>query len=166
MTIRPAARAMAALIVVASAVIVSGAAAVMPAPPLELRAGDGSTTRLADLKGRVVLIDFWASWCGPCRASFPALDALYRELHDRGLEVLAINLDQQRSRADAFLAAYPHAMTVLFDPAGESPEAFKVRAMPTSVLVDRAGNIRFTHTGYTKKTVDGYRREIETLLKE
>ena len=137
-----------------------------PAPAVALPAADGTITRLADLRGKVVLVDFWASWCAPCKASFPALDGLYRELHDRGFEVLAINVDERRRDADAFLAGRSPAMTVLFDPKGASPRLFNVRAMPSSALIDRAGNIRFTHEGYTSKTLDSYRRELATLLAE
>ena len=150
----------------ASVVIPARPSAVGPAPALELPTIDGTVKRLADLRGKVVLVDFWASWCVPCRASFPALDGLHRELRDRGLEVLAVNVDEDRRDAARFLAGRSPAMTVLFDPNGTSPAAYKVRVMPTSVLVDRAGNIRFTHEGYTKKTFDSYRREIATLLAE
>ena len=142
------------------------ASADRPAPPVELPARDGTVTRLVDLRGHVVLVDFWASWCAPCKASFPALDGLYRELHDRGLEVLAINVDERRRDADAFLAGRSPAMTVLFDPKGASPRLFNVRAMPSSALIDRAGNIRFTHEGYSSKTLDSFRRELATLLTE
>jgi thiol-disulfide isomerase/thioredoxin len=148
------------------AVVPVRAVADRPAPKLELPAIDGTVTRLSDLRGTVVLIDFWASWCIPCKASVPALDGLYRELHDRGLQVLAVNVDENRRNADRFLAGRSPAMTVLFDPQGATPAAFAVRAMPTSALIDRAGNIRFTHEGYTNKTLEIYRREIATLLAE
>jgi cytochrome c biogenesis protein CcmG, thiol:disulfide interchange protein DsbE len=142
------------------------AAAGRPAPEIALPAADGAITRLADLRGKVVLVDFWASWCAPCKVSFPALDGLYRDLHDRGFEVLAINVDQRRRDADAFLSGRSPAMTVLFDPKGASPRLFNVRAMPSSALIDRAGTIRFTHEGYTSKTLERYRRELATLLAE
>src|SRR6267378_6758103 len=81
-----------------------------PAPNVTLQDGKGVVVRLADYKGKVVLIDFWASWCIPCNTSFPALDALSREYQPRGLEVLAVNLDERRRDADTFLAARPHTM--------------------------------------------------------
>ena len=119
------------------------------APDVSLQTEQGAQVRLASFKGKVVLIDFWASWCVPCKTSFPALDALYREFEPRGLEVLAVNLDERRQDADEFLSARPHLMRVLFDPSGEAPKAFGVKGMPTSFLIDRAGVIRFTHMGYS-----------------
>ncbi|MGE5360591.1 MAG: TlpA family protein disulfide reductase [Bacteroidales bacterium] len=136
------------------------------APDLRLPTAAGSTLALSDLRGEVILVDFWASWCAPCQASFPALSDLHAELHDRGFEVVAVNVDERRDDADAFLAARPHAMPVVFDPAGDAPSAFGVSAMPTSFLLDRDGRVRFVHVGYTSKTIDAYRREIDGLLAE
>jgi thiol-disulfide isomerase/thioredoxin len=142
------------------------AGAIRPAPAVELSTADGGVVRTTDYKGKVVLIDFWASWCPPCKTSFPALDALYQSYRPRGVEVLAVNLDERRNDADAFLAAHPHVMPVLFSPKGDAPTAFAIRGMPSSVLIDRAGNIRFTHTGYSAKVLDSYRDEINLLLEE
>ncbi len=142
------------------------ASGAQPAPSVLLHRADGTTVRLEDFNGKVVLVDFWASWCVPCRASFPALDVLYQRERNRGLEVLAINVDEQRKSADAFLALRPHVMPVLFDPKGESALAFMVRGMPSSVMIDRAGNIRFTHMGYSTTVFDSYQREIDQLLAE
>src|ERR1700722_8558175 len=148
------------------AAAVLSAADSRPAPAVQLHRADGTTVQPSDYLGKVVLIDFWASWCVPCKTSFPALDALYRRERDRGLEVLAINLDEERKAADAFLASRPHVMPVLFDPKGESALAFMVRGMPSSVMIDRAGNIRFTHMGYSAKVLDSYQHEIDLLLSE
>jgi thiol-disulfide isomerase/thioredoxin len=157
---------MRALAIAALLTTALAAAEMRSVPPLELHTATGSAVRLADLKGRVVLIDFWASWCGPCEKSFPALDALYRELKPRGFEVVAINLDEHRKDADRFLDKHTHEMPVVFDPRGESPKAFDVQGMPTSVLVDRTGTIRFVHMGYTDKTIATMREEIARLLGE
>jgi thiol-disulfide isomerase/thioredoxin len=136
------------------------------APNVALHTADGVTAQLADYRGKVVLIDFWASWCPPCKASFPALDAIYREYQGKGLEVLAVNVDERRRDADTFLDAHPHRLTVLYDPKGVSPEAFGIKGMPSSFLIDRAGNIRFTHMGYSGNVADSYRQEIAQLLSE
>jgi cytochrome c biogenesis protein CcmG, thiol:disulfide interchange protein DsbE len=137
-----------------------------PAPDVLLRSERGAEVRLASFKGKVVLVDFWASWCVPCATSFPALDALYRELEPRGFMVVAVNVDERRKDADAFLAAHPHVMPLFFDPKGESPSAFGVKGMPTSFLIDRAGIIRFAHVGYSADVGQRYRQEIGLLLSE
>src|SRR5262249_11749530 len=119
----------------------------LPAPDVTLTTDAGSPLRLSDLKGRVTLVDFWASWCIPCRASFPALDALQKELRDKGFTVIAINVDEDRRNAERFLSERPHTMTIALDPKGQAAEAFKVKGMPSSIVIDRRGNIRFSHMG-------------------
>lgn len=121
------------------------AGAVAPAFRLPARTG---TAVLDSLRGQVVLVDFWASWCGPCRQSFPWLGDLQKRLAPRGLVVVAIDLDKSRAAADAFLARYEAPFTVAFDPAGGTAEAYGVRAMPTSVLLDRAGRVVRVHPGF------------------
>lgn len=137
-----------------------------PAPAIRAQGADGAMVDLAAFRGKVVLVDFWASWCVPCKASFPAIDSLYREYQPRGLDVLAINVDERRSDADRFLGDHPHRLTVLFDAKGASPAAFGVKGMPSSFLIDKAGVIRFTHMGYSGNIDAIYRREILELLAE
>ena len=140
--------------------------AIAPAPAIELPAEAGTPIALASLKGKVVLVDVWASWCVPCKAAFPAYDELYRKYKDRGFEVLAVNVDEKRADAERFLRDRRHVLKVVFDPKGEAPLKFKVRGMPTSFLVDKRGNIRFTHEGFTTKDVALHERRIEALLAE
>jgi thiol-disulfide isomerase/thioredoxin len=138
----------------------------MPAPAIALPDRSGSLIPLQSFRGRVVLLDIWASWCPPCRVAFPAYDALYREYRARGFDVLAVNVDEKRSAADDFLKGRDFQIRVLFDPKGTAPAGFKLRGMPTSYLIDRQGAIRFSHEGFTDKVVPQYRREIEQLLAE
>jgi cytochrome c biogenesis protein CcmG, thiol:disulfide interchange protein DsbE len=135
-------------------------------PSIDFAGADGSKISLASLKGRVVLVDFWASWCGPCAAAFPAVEELFQDYRSRGFEVLAVNLDEKRQDAERFLADRPHAMTVVFDPRGASAKVFGLQAMPTSYLIGRDGTVRYVHTGYSPATAESYRREIEQLLGE
>jgi thiol-disulfide isomerase/thioredoxin len=146
---------------------VAGAAPVAtPAPAVEWHDAAGAVVRMADTKGHIVLIDFWASWCPPCKESFPALDVLQRDYRARGVQVIAVNVGDRREDADAFLAAHPHQLLVVFDPRGESPKAFKVRGMPTSFVIDRLGAIRYMHQGYNPAVDAAYRRELDTLIAE
>lgn len=104
--------------------------------------------RLSDLRGRLVYLDFWASWCAPCRLSFPWMTELQRQHGPRGLQVVAVNLDVRRADADAFLARHPPGFAVAFDPRGVSAETFGARAMPSSVLIDAEGRVRGMHRGF------------------
>jgi thiol-disulfide isomerase/thioredoxin len=136
------------------------------APSVIFVADDGTQTALGASRGRVVLLDIWASWCEPCRKAFPVLDQLYRDYKDRGLDVFAVNVDEHKKDANRFLAGRAHAMPVFFDPQGRTPEAFKVQAMPTSFLIDRRGTIRFAHQGYSEHVLQSYKAEIEQLIRE
>jgi len=142
------------------------AAPVTVVPDIALTSDSGTSVRVTDFKGRVVLLDFWASWCVPCRKSFPEIDRLSREFANRGLQVIAVNVDEQRKKADAFLAQFPHTMTIAYDPKGVAAAAFDLQGMPSSLIVDRSGRVRFTHMGYTDKTIGQFRAEIVQLLAE
>jgi cytochrome c biogenesis protein CcmG/thiol:disulfide interchange protein DsbE len=122
----------------------------VPAPRFDLPTRTGSVSS-ESLRGKVVYVDFWASWCEPCRKSFPWLASLQTRYAPKGLAVIAVNLDKKRDAADAFLAKYPAPFTVAFDPAGKTAGAFKVAAMPSSYLIGPDGNILFTHAGFDPK---------------
>ncbi len=121
---------------------------------------------LEDLRGKVVLVDFWASWCSPCLQSFPWMNQLQQEHGGQGLVIVAVNLDQDRALADAFLQKVPARFRIEYDQAGDLARKFGVQAMPTSFLVDRNGQVRIRHTGFREKQRDGREQEIQQLLKE
>ena len=131
----------------------------------------GTLAQAADLdlnayRGKVVYLDFWASWCGPCKQSFPWMENLKDTYGRQGLAVIAVNLDMDRADADKFLDRFRPTFEVRFDPKGELAALYKVRAMPSSVLIDRHGVARFTHEGY--RPVDGaaYEAQVQELLAE
>jgi thiol-disulfide isomerase/thioredoxin len=136
-----------------------------PAPPLALPDGQGHTVDLASLRGKVVYVDFWASWCGPCRQSFPFMNALVTA-HPDDLAVIAVNLDTDGKDAARFLAQFPAQFTVLYDAAGSTPPAWGVIGMPSSFLIDTHGHLRSSHVGFKAETADQLRTAIDQLLRE
>lgn len=142
-------------------------AAPVAAPAFTL-AGRSGEVRLAELRGKVVVVDFWASWCGPCRASFPWLAKLAERHRARGFEVVAVNLDKERALADAFLAEHlpkvPAGFTVAFDPKGGTAESFHVAAMPTSFVIGRDGSVVYRHAGFDARKTAELELHIEEAL--
>jgi cytochrome c biogenesis protein CcmG/thiol:disulfide interchange protein DsbE len=133
------------------------------APSLAMKTLDGKTVRLADRKGRIVVVDFWASWCAPCKATFPALNTLAGELADGGVDVLAVSEDEKRKDLDGFLAGSDLRLQVLIDPRGDAAGAFGVTAIPSMYVIDQHGTIRFSHPNYAPEVIDVVRREIAGL---
>lgn len=131
------------------------------APVLKLPTATGAAPmELAALKGKVVYVDFWASWCGPCKQSFPWMNDMQTKFGARGLEVVAINVDAKMADAQRFLATSPARFTVAYDAAGDSPKQFAIKGMPTSYLLDRDGKITLVHSGFR----DADRSELEGAI--
>ncbi|MGH8582010.1 MAG: TlpA family protein disulfide reductase [Gammaproteobacteria bacterium] len=117
-------------------------------------------------RGKVLYVDFWASWCPPCARSFPFMNAMDRELRDRGLQVLGINLDEDPEDAKRFLEKHPASFTVLSATGGQCPQDYGVKAMPSSYLIDRHGVIRYVHLGFRAGEAEHLRARVEALLGE
>jgi thiol-disulfide isomerase/thioredoxin len=121
---------------------------------------------LKHYRGKVVYIDFWASWCGPCRKSLPALNSIRTEFRKKGFEVIAINLDEERDDAMAFLKEFPVVYPTAIDTSSKVPEAYGLVGMPTSYLVDRQGIVQWVHEGFKKSDIEPLRKKIHTLLSQ
>jgi thiol-disulfide isomerase/thioredoxin len=121
---------------------------------------------LAELAGKVVYVDFFASWCGPCRQSFPWLADLQRRYGRDGLVVIAVNVDRERADAEAFLGEFPPSFRVHFDPEGRIAERYRVAGMPAAVLIDRHGRVREQHAGFRSRDAEVYERAVRSLLAE
>jgi cytochrome c biogenesis protein CcmG/thiol:disulfide interchange protein DsbE len=121
---------------------------------------------LNEYRGRVVYLDFWASWCVPCLQSFPWMQSLKSTYERKGLTVIAVNLDRRRADAERFLAMRRTDIDVRFDPQGQIAEAYAVKGMPTSVIIDRHGVVRFTHVGFRPVDGSSYEAQLQQLLAE
>jgi thiol-disulfide isomerase/thioredoxin len=119
---------------------------------------------LQPVEGRVVWVDFWASWCVPCRRSFPWLNSMHRKYGADGLQIIAVNLDKDRALADAFLAEVPAEFALRFDPAGALAKQYGVQAMPSSFLIDLDGNVLASHAGFRTADTADYEKAIQTAL--
>jgi len=137
-----------------------------PAPDFALAAKDGGQVTLAELEGQVVMLNFWATWCGPCRQEMPHLETLYKRYSDLGFTLLGVNVEEDSSGADKFLEETPVTFPILFDPKSEVSKRYDVIAMPSTVLIDRTGNMRFIHHGYQPGYENEYQAQIRALLRE
>ncbi|HKI68504.1 MAG TPA: TlpA disulfide reductase family protein [Verrucomicrobiae bacterium] len=119
------------------------------------------------LKGKVVLLDFWASWCDPCKESFPIMDELQKQYGSKGLVIIAVNVDENRADMEGFLKKHTASFTVVHDAKQKLVAAAGISTMPSSFLVDPSGKVRFAHSGFRgEETTKEYRQEIESLLKK
>jgi thiol-disulfide isomerase/thioredoxin len=139
-------------LLIAGALLCAAVARAAPPPALE------------PVEGRVVWVDFWASWCVPCRRSFPWLNSMHRKFGPAGLQIIAVNLDKDRELADRFLAEVPAEFALRFDPSAALAKEFGVQAMPSSFLLDAQGNVLETHFGFKTADVGEYERAIEAAL--
>ncbi len=157
---------MAICLALASFSLASPALANEPAPNFTLKSLSGKNMKLSEMAGNVVLINFWASWCGPCREEMPLLNALHKKYQPLGFTVLGVNVEEQSKNAKGFLSNTPVDFPILLDNQNQVSRLYDVVAMPTTVLVDRDGNMRYLHKGYKPGDEDKYVKMVKKLIRE
>jgi thiol-disulfide isomerase/thioredoxin len=144
--------------------LVGASSALAPSFALPSRSGD--TVSLGQLKGKVVMLNFWASWCGPCRQEMPLLDQMHKRYSALGFTLVGVNVDANSKDAENWLSKTPVSFPVLFDRDSKVSAMYDVKAMPSSVFIDRKGNVRYLHRGYKAGDEGEYLNQIRALLKE
>jgi thiol-disulfide isomerase/thioredoxin len=137
-----------------------------PAPNFTLTDSDGNAVSLEDLRGQVVMINFWASWCGPCREEMPLLEQIHQRYEPLGFTLLGVNVEENSNDAVSWLKDRPVSFPILFDPDNGVSKLYDVVAMPSTVIVDRQGNVRFLHHGYQAGYEDDYQDQVRALVRE
>ncbi|MGD9168665.1 MAG: TlpA disulfide reductase family protein [Candidatus Thiodiazotropha sp.] len=136
------------------------------APDFTLKSREGVNIKLSELRGQVVMINFWASWCGPCRQEMPLLEQLFERYQSLGFTLLGVNVDEDRTAGDKMLRDVPVSFPILYDERGKVSQQYQVKAMPSTFMVDRDGRIRYLHKGYKPGYEDDYQQQIRELLRE
>lgn len=137
-----------------------------PAPAISVKSSNGEIIDLSTLNGNVVMINFWASWCAPCRQEMPLLDAMYKRFKPLGFTLVGMNVDEEPNSALALLRDVPVSFPIGMDTNRTVSAAYQVMVMPTTVFVDRKGNIRHVHQGYRPGDEAAYEKQLRQLLKE
>jgi peroxiredoxin len=153
-----------AAVILASAAFAADASG--PAPAFTLSAVDGSQGTLSQYKGQVVMLNFWATWCGPCQQEMPLLDQMYKKYKPAGFTLIGVNVDKDAPPVKALLARKPVSFPVFLDPASQVSKAYHVDEMPSSVIIDRKGEIRYIHRGYKPGDENDYQDRIRQLIRE
>jgi thiol-disulfide isomerase/thioredoxin len=137
-----------------------------PGPSFTLTSRDGEPVSLGQFKGDVVMINFWASWCGPCRQEMPLLNSIYEQYKGLGFVLLGVNVEPNSKAANAWLKRTPVSYPILYDTHSTVSRLYRVQGMPTTVILGRKGNIRFVHQGYVPGDENAYLNSIRALLME
>jgi peroxiredoxin len=157
---------MVALVLLAAGAAFAGVQKGQRAPEFSLPSLKGSTVTLASMKGKVVLVDFWAQWCEPCKKELPQLDRLAKEYAQKGVVIVAVNIDKQRENAERMVKQLGVSLPVLLDPAGSVAGTYDLPKMPTSFVIDKKGIVRFVNEGFDgPKDVDRFKQELDELTK-
>jgi thiol-disulfide isomerase/thioredoxin len=138
------------------------------APDFSGKTLNGKEIKLSDYQGKVVLIDFWASWCPPCREEMPELIKFYKSHNNNDFELIAVNIDEKSSNMEQFLGKlFPEPQfPIIVDDHQQIPPLFNIEAMPTTIFIDKKGDIRFRHDGFKEDYVNDFNNELSQLLKE
>lgn len=155
----------AALLAVFAVSSLAGASAQL-APDFTLPTRAGEAVSLAKLRGQVVMINFWASWCGPCRQEMPLLEQMYQKYNRLGFTLVGVNVDEQPTDAERLLSKVPVSFPVALDSKSAVSKLYNVKAMPSSIFIDRKGTVRYLHPGYRPGDEGKYQEQIRALLKE
>jgi thiol-disulfide isomerase/thioredoxin len=155
-----------AVAVMALAVPMLGASTNAPAPDFVLDSNTGKPVKLSGLKGQVVMINFWATWCGPCRQEMPLLESIYKQYSAKGFTLLGVNVEPDPKLANDWLKKTPVSFPVLYDVKSDVSNLYKVAGMPSTVFVDKKGNVRVIHRGYKPGDENEYMDNIRKLMRE
>lgn len=136
------------------------------APDFTLVSSTGENVHLADQRGKVVMLHFWASWCGPCRQVMPLIDSMYKRYNAAGFVIYGVNVEEDHTNATKFLKELDLAFPILYDPKFIATDLYLLDAIPTTVVIDKAGNIRFINRGYRAGDENKYRDQIRELIRE
>ena len=156
-------------VALSSALVVSsmvGASTNAVAPTFTLPSRAGDNVSLESLKGKVVMLNFWASWCGPCRTEMPLLEQMHKRYSSLGFTMVGVNVEANTADAERWLKDTPVSFPVLFDRESKVSKMYDVSAMPSTVFIDRKGNVRYLHKGYKAGDEGEYLNQIRALLKE
>ncbi len=137
-----------------------------PAPDFTLKSMTGENVKLSELRGNVVMLNFWASWCGPCRQEMPLLNDFYNKYKKLGFVLLGVNVEEDSSKAANYLREVPVDFPILYDNTNSVSKMYDVDAMPSTVLIDRNGNVRFLHRGYKPGDEKQYKKLMKVLMRE
>jgi peroxiredoxin len=137
-----------------------------PAPQFTLTARSGADVSLGQYKGQVVMLNFWASWCGPCRQEMPLLDSIYTKYKRMGFTLIGVNVEPDSKSANDWLKQTPVSFPILYDKESKVSKMYDVEGMPSTVIIDRAGKVRVLHRGYKPGDENEYLDSIRTLVRE
>jgi thiol-disulfide isomerase/thioredoxin len=144
----------------------AGSSPAAPAPTFTLASRAGQDVSLAQYKGQVVMINFWASWCGPCRQEMPLLEGIYKKYNKMGFTLLGVNVEPDSNAANDWLKATPVSFPILYDRDSKVSKLYDVAGMPSTVIIDRSGKLRVLHRGYKPGDENEYLDSIRSLIRE